>query len=78
MDTFTKEKVAKHNSKSSCWIIINNLVYDVTNFLKDHPGGESILVSMGGKESTETFEMFHKLSVLDKHGKKYIIGEILA
>ena len=31
--TFTKEEVAKHASEESCWIIIENKVYDVTNWL---------------------------------------------
>lgn len=31
---FTVEEVAKHDSASSCWIVINHVVYDVTSFLQ--------------------------------------------
>ena len=31
----TKNEVAHHSDHSSCWIIINDFVYDVTEFLKE-------------------------------------------
>ena len=31
-------------------------VYDVTDFLSDHPGGEEILLESAGADSTEAFE----------------------
>eukprot|EP00040_Diaphanoeca_grandis_P007988 m.43292 g.43292 ORF g.43292 m.43292 type:complete len:135 (-) comp19340_c0_seq2:263-667(-) len=33
-------EIGQHNTESSCWITINNGVYDVTDFLQYHPGGK--------------------------------------
>ena len=41
-------EVAKHNSKKSCWIVIDSKVYDVTGFLSAHPGGATVLLKQAG------------------------------
>ena len=52
-------------------------VYDVTKFLKLHPGGKKILLGVGGQECTEQFNQFHNATaVLAKYGPKLIIGEV--
>jgi cytoskeletal protein RodZ len=43
----TKAEVASHNSKSDCWTIINNEVYDITAYIPRHPGGDEILRACG-------------------------------
>ncbi len=48
MPEFTLEEVAKHNTKKDVWIVYKNKVYDVTNFLEQHPGGEEVLLDLAG------------------------------
>lgn len=43
--------VIKHNSKNSCWIVLDSKVYDVTRFLGSHPGGAAILLKQAGTVS---------------------------
>merc|ERR1719217_1294153 len=75
--SFTKEEVAKHNSKASCWVILHNRVLDVTTFLKDHPGGELAILTFAGKDATEEFDMIHPPDVIDKYlDKKSVLGSV--
>ena len=53
--SYTLEEIAKHNTKESLWIIIDDYVFDVTNF-NDHPGGKKILLKYGGQDATEAFD----------------------
>merc|ERR1719174_998510 len=64
---FTKEEVAKHSTKASCWVILNDRVLDVTDFLKDHPGGELAILTFAGKDATEEFDMIHPPDVIEKY-----------
>ena len=45
---FTLAEVAKHNTDADCWLVIEGVVYDVTEFLSEHPGGGDIVVDVAG------------------------------
>lgn len=62
---FSKAEVAQHNSKNSCWCIIHGKVYDLTNFLPEHPGGENIILKYAGKDATKAFEPIHPPDIID-------------
>lgn len=47
---YTLGDVARHNSKASCWVVRNNVVYDVTKFVEDHPGGDDLILDWAGKD----------------------------
>ena len=49
-------------------------VYDVTEFISEHPGGSKILLKACGKDSTELFWRFHSKKILTKTAKPYLIG----
>ncbi len=55
--TFTAADVAKHDQKASdgMYIIVDNSVYDVTNFVDEHPGGAKILKRVAGKDASKQF-----------------------
>ncbi|CAK9806846.1 Cytochrome b5 [Anthophora plagiata] len=54
--TFTAAQVSRHNKEKDLWIIYKDGVYDITKFLKEHPGGEEVLIDMAGKDATKCFD----------------------
>ncbi|KAF1992962.1 mitochondrial cytochrome-like protein b2 [Amniculicola lignicola CBS 123094] len=55
-------EVAQHNTKKSCWIVLDSRVYDVTSFLLDHPGGAVVLLKNAGTDATTEFKKYHPLT----------------
>jgi cytochrome b involved in lipid metabolism len=70
MSQLTHEEISKHNSEGDCWVIIDKEVYDVTNFLADHPGGAKAVLIYAGRDATEEFDMLHERKVIQKYGIK--------
>jgi hypothetical protein len=35
----TLNDLGKHNSKTDCWIAVHSKVWDITDFVDNHPGG---------------------------------------
>ncbi len=56
---YTMAKVATHNSGASCWTAINGNVYDVTNWINQHPGGPQAILSLCGKDGSDAFNGQH-------------------
>lgn len=44
--------VAKHATAADCWVILYDKVYDLTEFLPNHPGGPQIIIKYAGKDAT--------------------------
>lgn len=55
LPSYTQHQVASHHDPRDCWIIINNGVYNVTNFLSIHPGGAERIIPHCGQDATQAF-----------------------
>ncbi|KAI5285200.1 hypothetical protein KEM54_000751 [Ascosphaera aggregata] len=64
---FSATEVAKHSSRESCFVVIHDKVYDVTNFLPEHPGGAKIILKYAGKDATEAFDPVHPAGTLEEN-----------
>jgi cytochrome b involved in lipid metabolism len=78
MKEYTMGEVSKHNTKDDIWLVIHNDVYDITDFIDEHPGGKSMLVTVGGKDATEYFEELHNPRILQEVAENYKIGTIMS
>ncbi|KAI8931755.1 hypothetical protein NX059_011395 [Plenodomus lindquistii] len=53
---YTYSDVSEHNTKKDLYIVVHDKVYNATSFVDEHPGGEEVLLDVGGQDSTEAFE----------------------
>jgi len=72
---FTMEEIRKHNTEHDCWIIVNDRVYDATEYLEEHPGGADSIVINAGEDATEDFVAIHSMKAT-KMLEKYYIGDL--
>nr|CAD1819900.1 unnamed protein product [Ananas comosus var. bracteatus] len=74
---YSPSEVSLHTSKTDCWLIIHGKVYDVTNFLEDHPGGEDALLHASASgDATESFEDVGHSSSATSMMESYLIGSV--
>jgi cytochrome b involved in lipid metabolism len=52
----TWTEVSRHKSKNDLWLVIRGQVYNVTDFVDEHPGGEEVLLDVAGQDATQAFE----------------------
>ena len=57
---YTKVQVAANNTPTKCWSIINDNVYDLTKWIKAHPGGQSAITFICGIDGTNAFLAQHR------------------
>jgi len=74
---FTLEDVARNNGASNArtWIVIKDVVYDVTDYLSEHPGGGALLMEYAGKDGTAAFDDFGHSSDAKNIMSSYRIGQ---
>jgi cytochrome b involved in lipid metabolism len=53
------QEVSKHNSASDCWSVVNGNVYNLTSYIQRHPGGQSALKNICGKDGSTAFSNQH-------------------
>jgi cytochrome b involved in lipid metabolism len=57
---FSTTDVATHKTATDCWSVVNGVVYDLTAWIGQHPGGSSVIKAMCGIDGTDMY--------LGKHG----------
>ncbi|XP_052193435.1 delta(8)-fatty-acid desaturase-like [Diospyros lotus] len=53
------DELKKHNKPGDLWISIQGKVYNVTDWVDEHPGGDAALLNLAGQDATDAFIAFH-------------------
>lgn len=64
----------QHQDENDAWMAVRGYVYDITDFIKIHPGGRIIMDEVG-QECTEVYDQNHKWVNPKKYLKDKIIGK---
>ena len=57
---FTMTQVRANNSARSCWTVIDGVVYDLTKWISNHPGGSGAILFLCGTDGTNAFSAQHQ------------------
>jgi hypothetical protein len=69
-------ELSVHNVTSDCWVAIHGIVYQLTDFVEDHPGGPESIYSLCGKDGTKEFDSIHSKTIMDDFDDVKV-GELL-
>jgi cytochrome b involved in lipid metabolism len=64
-------EISKHNTQSSCWMLIDGKVYDVTAYFGLHPGGNSPMAATCGTDATIAYSTQDPYASSNKGGKDH-------
>ncbi|CAH2061052.1 unnamed protein product [Thlaspi arvense] len=53
------DDLRKHNKPGDLWIAIQGKVYDVSDWIKSHPGGDTVILKLVGQDLTDAFIASH-------------------
>lgn len=48
LEMLSAEELAQHASEDDCWLAIHGKVYNVSEYLVDHPGGLDVMIEHAG------------------------------
>lgn len=71
----SQKELACHNHMRSAWFAFENKIYDLTEYISQHPGGE-ILLSYAGKDITADFHLLGHSGKAMNLLTKYYIGQL--
>lgn len=72
----TLNEVSNHDSYDNCWIVVYDRIYDVTDFIKTHPGGEHVIMDHSGRDATLAFHDTGHSQLAIEQMHRYLIGEL--
>ena len=56
---YTLAEVSERDSAAECWVAIDGGVYELTQWIRSHPGGSGAILNLCGKDGTTSFTSQH-------------------
>lgn len=56
------------------WIVIDDIVYDCSEYITSHPGGEDVMANFSGQDCSWQFWRFHGAQQMVEFGRQLRIG----
>lgn len=73
----TLSLVAENDSASSCWVVIDGMVYDLTAWIAQHPGGSGAILRLCGGDGTDQFSGKHGGQAAPESAlREYVLGQL--
>jgi len=75
---FDMSEIARHNDpQEGYWIVVDRVVYDLTEFIELHPGGRRVVQAYAGMDATHGFMRAHQgRADVDAMRESYRIGMV--
>jgi flavocytochrome c len=65
VEIVSMKEVAKHHYPGDCWVSLYGIVYDLSSFAEQHPGGTGSILALAGTDGTKVFDAIHSPHMLD-------------
>ncbi|TXT08472.1 uncharacterized protein COLE_05396 [Cutaneotrichosporon oleaginosum] len=73
----TMEELKKHKTEEDAWSAFNGIVYNITPYLKFHPGGVEELMRVAGRDGTKLFMLTHSWVNLEHLMQECMVGMLV-
>eukprot|EP01104_Vermistella_antarctica_P019147 TRINITY_DN7366_c0_g1_i1.p1 TRINITY_DN7366_c0_g1~~TRINITY_DN7366_c0_g1_i1.p1 ORF type:complete len:137 (+),score=8.70 TRINITY_DN7366_c0_g1_i1:201-611(+) len=72
-----KDEVKPHREETDAWMILRGKVYNITEYMRFHPGGVDKLLLAGGRDGTSLFNKTHAWVNVDRMLGPCLVGVLV-
>ncbi|OTA67926.1 hypothetical protein K449DRAFT_419634 [Hypoxylon sp. EC38] len=58
------DEISRHRSLDDLWLVVDGVVYDLSKFARQHPGGAGIIIKYAGRDATAAYTEVHSPSLI--------------
>jgi cytochrome b involved in lipid metabolism len=76
LPTYTLKEVSYHDNLDDCWVVIYDRIYDITNFIYEHPGGDDVMMEYAGRDATLAFRSVGHSKMAEMALEPFLVGAL--